>query len=556
MNLTIRRRLTGGIMASLLFLTACGGKPAVEPSNATVSPSTTAPPTATVPYTEIGDHTISQELVDKARLLPEVTPENLPDWHGLEYEVMGDYPDGYLWYGFEKCAFDRQDVKNIADLGFNFARVPLNLKFYFENEDVNQANVSRFRELDDLIGYGMEYGVHICLVVCETYGYSCVQSELDSTLFRNEQQMELFLTFWDTVAKRYADIPSSALSFNILNEPPDWIGEERYCAFALKAAETIRLHTPDRLIISDMLAWGTTPLYGLAGSGIVQSIHCYEPNALHNGYMKSWPGTYPLVNSRVAGENRFTLRGSFPAGTTLRLNDFGMTAGSDIILASDGREYVLFEVPENPVLGEAGCIQIDRDDGGQILYNAFNQDTSVSIEEAASVLEIYLSPSGEEASLDLGNFRLRNPDGTELEINVQFYNGGEVVPASDLSIAADGTLTDHNSPTGYTDRDIGWLRNYLQKYADFAEETNTAILLGEFGVPVTADYDATVNYMDDLLTVADEFGWAWSYYDYKGPFCLVKGTNPDLVRPDAVYEKMGDCEVDSGLYHVFQNHFR
>ncbi len=57
----------------------------------------------------------------------------------------------------------------------------------------------------------------------------------------------------------------------------------------------------------------------------------------------------------------------------------------------------------------------------------------------------------------------------------------------------DGTLTDHNPPTGYTDRDIEWLRGYLQKYADFAEETNTTVLLGEFGVPVTADYGATLH---------------------------------------------------------------
>lgn len=41
----------------------------------------------------------------------------------------------------------------------------------------------------------------------------------------------------------------------------------------------------------------------------------------------------------------------------------------------------------------------------------------------------------------------------------------------------------------------------------------------------------------------------------KGPFGLVKGTNNALIRPDAVYEKMGDCEVDQGLYQVVKAYF-
>lgn len=56
---------------------------------------------------------------------------------------------------------------------------------------------------------------------------------------------------------------------------------------------------------------------------------------------------------------------------------------------------------------------------------------------------------------------------------------------------------------------------------------------------MTAHYEASLAYMDDLLSVVDEFGWSWCLYDYKGPFGLVKGTNNALIRPDAVYEKMG-----------------
>lgn len=174
-------------------------------------------------------------------------------------------------------------------LGFNFLRVPLNTKFFFANADVNQPAIQYWENLDELISWGIQYKVHISLVVCETYGHNCTYTEEESTLFQNQQQMDLFVTFWDTVAKRYADIPNNALSFNLLNEPCDYIGEDVYCEMALHLAEVIRAHTPDRLIISDMFSWGKEPLEGLVGSGIVQTIHCYEPNALHSGELEEWP---------------------------------------------------------------------------------------------------------------------------------------------------------------------------------------------------------------------------------------------------------------------------
>lgn len=175
---------------------------------------------------DLGTNTISEEIKAMALELPEASADHLPNWHGLEYEPMGDYPDGYRNYGFATPGFTEQDVKNVSDLGFNFLRVPLNTKFFFANADVNQPAIQYWENLDELISWGIQYKVHISLVVCETYGHNCTYTKEESTLFQNQQQMDLFVTFWDTVAKRYADIPNNALSFNLLNEPCDYIGED------------------------------------------------------------------------------------------------------------------------------------------------------------------------------------------------------------------------------------------------------------------------------------------------------------------------------------------
>ncbi len=395
------------ILALVLGLVGCGNGedvPSVPEQDKTLTPSASEQTGADI-YT----NTIPAEVKGQALTLPAASYESLPAWRGLEYEIMGDYPDGYIFYGFDKGQFAEQDIKNMADLGFNFVRVPVNTRFFYTRADVESVNMENWINLDQLITWGIQYGVHISVVVCETYGYNCTYSEEMGTLFKYENYMEVFLTFWETLAQRYSDIPNNALSFNILNEPCDWIGEERYCELVLDVAERIRAYSPERLIISDMYAWGQEPIYGLVDANIVQSIHCYAPDIFHNTPGDDPSATWPMYTE-------------------------------------------------------------DDDVYGQ---NWLDQE---------------------------------------------------------------------------------WLREYFQKYADFEKETGVTIFINEFGVPVTANYEATLDYIDDLLTVITENGWCWAMYDYIGPFCLVQGNNEEHIRVGADYVKMGDCMVDAGLYEVLSKY--
>ena len=62
---------------------------------------------------DLGTNTISEEIKAMALELPEASADHLPNWHGLEYEPMGDYPDGYRNYGFATPGFAAHDVKNV-----------------------------------------------------------------------------------------------------------------------------------------------------------------------------------------------------------------------------------------------------------------------------------------------------------------------------------------------------------------------------------------------------------------------------------------------------------
>ena len=207
--------------------------------------------------------------------------------------------------------------------------------------------------------------------------------------------------------------------------------------------------------------------------------------------------------------------------------------------------------------GKNQCVNVFVDENGNPVYANYDMALHVTLEQDAQTIEIY--PSEQEGSvLDLGGVLLRMPDGREVMIeSTQLEDADmEQIPVTDLTIEPNGSITDNQPQTDYAPSyDRNWLKTYFQRYADFSEETGTTIFLNEFGVPVTAHYEASLAYMDDLLSVVDEFGWSWCLYDYKGPFGLVKGTNNALIRPDAVYEKMGDCEVDQGLYQVVKAYF-
>lgn len=500
---------------------------------------------------------LTEELLAMAYDMPEASYEQLPDWYGLEYEPMGDWPDGYKNYGFSSEKFQERDIRNVSELGFNFLRVPVNTRFFYEDADIAKAREEYWNNLDELIAWGIQYQVHISLVVCETYGYNCTYTEAEGELFINDAYMELFLTFWEEIARRYQDVPNNALSFNILNEPADWIGEEQYCELALNAAGRIRDCSPDRLIISDMFAWGTQPLYGLVDSGIVQAIHWYEPRELTNGAPGvSWPYAAPYLKSHIEGSDSITLRGPFEAGTEILLALRGSTVPNSIIASVDRREIPIAAFSD-PVVGKDGCAFIVYDENGQARYANYDIiHAALTLDSDSDVIVFHsLDRYG---AFDLDRIVVHQPGSDEVMIPVTDLDEdiALALPATDLTISGSGIVTDNVSANGYTSYDIDWLRESLKPYADFAAETGTAVFLNEFGSSVTADYDAVLSYIDDMLTVTDEYGWSWSMYDYIGNFGLVKGTNPANVREGAVYETIGDCQVDTGLYDVLKQHFR
>src|SRR3954470_15207166 len=87
------------------------------------------------------------------RTLPEPTPEALPRWRGfnlLEKFMVGN-----------QRPFREEDLAWIAELGFDFVRLPLDYRCWIDEGDWTRLRESSLREIDEAVRYGEKHGVHV-----------------------------------------------------------------------------------------------------------------------------------------------------------------------------------------------------------------------------------------------------------------------------------------------------------------------------------------------------------------------------------------------------------
>ncbi len=240
------------------------------------------------------------------------TAKKLPRWRGFNLlekfiAAMANAP------------FREEDFALIAEWGFNFVRLPLSYHCWSDPHDWRQIREPVMKEIDEAVALGRRYGVHVCLNFHRAPGYSVDRSVQEPfNLWTDGEALEACGYHWRHFAARYKDVPNSALSFDLLNEP-GMVTEQRmlddatYFRVAKALVEGIRAESPERLIIADGLSWGRIPSPMLAPLGIAQSTRGYEPMEVSHWKAEwipgsdQWPApTWPLhaTPARTAGDRQ------------------------------------------------------------------------------------------------------------------------------------------------------------------------------------------------------------------------------------------------------------
>jgi endoglucanase len=219
--------------------------------------------------------------------------------------------------------YRESDFEWMAGWGFEFARLPLSYWVWSDRADWMKIDETALAPVDQALEFGRQHGIHINLCLHRIPGYCVNGRELEPYLLFDsprdsmEKALAAAIHHWRFLAERYRGIPSTRLSFDLLNEPPWMSDQSRYVEIVRALVAAIREKSPDRLIVADGADLGQTPVPGIVDLGLVQSTRGYLPKAVSH-YTATWvppnefeatgKPTWPLVDARGQVWNRAKLR--------------------------------------------------------------------------------------------------------------------------------------------------------------------------------------------------------------------------------------------------------
>jgi endoglucanase len=176
--------------------------------------------------------------------------------------------------------FQPFDFDTIAEWGFDFVRLPCSYRFWADPDparwrEIDDGVLSRY--LDPAIELGRDRRIHVSLNLHRVPGY-CVSPPAEARdLWTDPTALDAAVVHWTHLARRYRGIPSSALTFDLINEPPDDITPDQYLTVHRALISAIHAVDPSRVVVADGLDYGKQPVAGLAGSGAATSTRGYSP---------------------------------------------------------------------------------------------------------------------------------------------------------------------------------------------------------------------------------------------------------------------------------------
>ena len=233
----------------------------------------------------------SHAFAAAAAPLPDATPQKLPRWRGFNLLEK---------FNGQNQRFREQDFEWIAELGFNFIRLPMDYRMWIEDNDWTKFREPTLKEIDEVIGFGEKHGIHVLLNFHRAPGYTVATPPEAKSVWTDEEALRVCTLHWAHFAKRYRGIPNRRLSFNLFNEPPK-LDPDQHRQTIAHIVEAIRKEDPDRLILCDGRDWGNAAPTELVGLGVAAATRGYQPMPISH-YRASWVGgsdrwaepTYPL----------------------------------------------------------------------------------------------------------------------------------------------------------------------------------------------------------------------------------------------------------------------
>ncbi len=481
----------------------------------------------------------------------EPAPEYEPiDLHEFASSLRGFNLQGKFDVNWSNAGFSEENFIIISDLGFNFARLPLDYLTYTEWGNWNEFIENEVAEIDQAIECGRQYGVHICLNLHRAPGYSVNTSatpqnqQLD--LWTNPAAQEAFLNHWEYFARRYKDIPNNELSFNLINEPSD-VEELTYVSIMQSAIDKIHAVNPNRVIFVDGLNWGNDLIMSLRNkTNIIQAIHVYEPFTLTH-YKASWvdgSNNWPVpvwpmidVSNYLYGpwkqefQSSLVLEGSFPENTEVTINVKQVSIESTLEISLDDVAVYTKEFICGPEKGEDWTEIIETQWGYQ---NISNKDYAVVLPASGSELSF---SNIEGDWMTYNKITISMPD-QEIIIIPGDNSWGSI--QENYRITPNGEITD-------AEGNHLVLLDLKEKF-EIAEKENIPMMVQEFGVHNETPHPVTIDYLSDVISIFNDHNTGYALWNLNGSLGILNSG-----RDDVDYESYRGKSLDREMLELLQS---
>ncbi len=210
---------------------------------------------------------------------------------GVNFGNCWEVPPPYSW----RVPHSVEDVERAHAEGFDHIRIPVAWHHHFKERDGRRViDEALLAELDPVIDRALAKGMHVLL---NWHHYDALTKDPD----RHQAD---FVAGWKIIADHYRK-HSSALWFELLNEPHDALTTERANPLYAEAIKAIRESNAERILVASPGRWGSIEeLENLRlpddDDRIIVTVHNYAPFPFtHQG--ASWTGMQALKGVRYPG---------------------------------------------------------------------------------------------------------------------------------------------------------------------------------------------------------------------------------------------------------------
>ena len=186
-----------------------------------------------------------------------------------------------------KNFFTRDDVKDIAALGFDHVRIPIDEEQMFSKE--GEKEIEAFGLLHDAIGWCREFNLKVIvdMHILRSHFFNAAVRPLFTEVAAQEQ----FYNCWRLISGELNKYPNEMLAYELMNEPVA-DDSEMWNIIAIRCTEEIRKLEPYRTIVIGSNGWQTYACVKELrlppnDKNIIISFHYYNPDALTH-YTASW----------------------------------------------------------------------------------------------------------------------------------------------------------------------------------------------------------------------------------------------------------------------------